>query len=157
MKATRRCQFDGKDDDALVMSVKQAVATGDIPTAHSDATEYQRVDEKSEPQQQPSPPSTPAPDRDDAEVAEAGPDATGSLGDEKSLASKVSSTTSQEPLHWFGILVPRELRSAQTSFSTATHGLVVQAVNAARGMRDVEAEIRRVRKAVKKAEKAAGS
>ena len=75
------------------------------------------------------------------------------------------------PLRWYGVLVPPELRKAQSAFSAMLgspphaeekdivargdeSSPLTNAVNAARGLREVEVEIRKTRKAVKKAEKA---
>lgn len=61
----------------------------------------------------------------------------------------------REPIRWFGILVPSSLRQAQKSFSSAVldGDALTKAINSARGMREIEAEIRKLRKAIKKAEK----
>lgn len=111
--------------------------------------------EPAEPTQQPSPPGTPEPEGSQKEAE----------NDQTDPFDKASST---DPLKWYGILVPAELRKAQASFTTLTGGLgtshaadnshsnhapVANAVNAARGLRSVEAEIRQLRKAVRKAEK----
>lgn len=63
-----------------------------------------------------------------------------------------------DPLRQFGILIPPALRSAQKSFAKAVRdeGAVTSAINSSRRMRDVEVEIRKARKALKKAEKHAG-
>ncbi|KAK5111915.1 hypothetical protein LTR62_004647 [Meristemomyces frigidus] len=106
-----------------------------------------------EPKQQPSPPSTPGPNVHEPQPAEA------EQADEddstENMPIEDSNTRVCNPLHWFGILVPQELRSAQTSFSAATTGPLVTACNAASGMRELELEIRRARKAIDKYDKAA--
>lgn len=58
-----------------------------------------------------------------------------------------------DPLHWYGILVPTQLRQAQTSFVTAIQGPVSHAANAANAMRTIEVDIRRLRKEIRKAER----
>jgi hypothetical protein len=112
-------------------------------------------------QQQPSPPGTPEP--------ESQPD---QEDEEKSDQTEESKPTN--PLRWFGVLVPPELKRAQSAFSAMleessksdepdetsgdrTQSPITDAVNAARGLRDVEAEIRKTRKAVRKAEKASSA
>lgn len=118
-----------------------------------------------EPEQQPSPPSTPDPEPSKMALEDDG-------------SEKIEDQVPVDPLKWFGILVPSELRKAQTSFSAAvgatptpppaaegekfsdTAGVsspMVEAVNAACGMRETEAEIRRVRKVLRKMEKATGN
>ncbi|CZT15298.1 uncharacterized protein RCC_01162 [Ramularia collo-cygni] len=63
-----------------------------------------------------------------------------------------------DPLRQFGILIPSALRSAQKSFSKAVQdgGALVKAINSAREMREVEVEIRKARKVLKRAERDAG-
>ena len=62
-----------------------------------------------------------------------------------------------DPLHWYGILVPRELRSAQSCFSSALSSPLVRVATYTRELREVEAAINRTRKAVRRAEKVAES
>jgi hypothetical protein len=71
--------------------------------------------------------------------------------------SPKSKVNFKDPIRQFGILIPPALRSAQKSFSTAVLGpeALSRAVTAARGMREVEVEIRRARKMVRKAERSA--
>lgn len=70
--------------------------------------------------------------------------------------SKSKTNSNIDPLRWFGILVPPELRSAQTSFTKTVDDSIARAVNAAKRIRELEIEIRRVRKEIRKAEKAGG-
>lgn len=73
-----------------------------------------------------------------------------------SIAQPVSCEPSAyDPIRWFGILVPPPLRAAQKSFSASVQddGGVVQAANSARELRDTEAQIRKLRKLIKKAER----
>jgi hypothetical protein len=62
-----------------------------------------------------------------------------------------------DPLRWFGILVPQSLRAAQNSFSAAVlhDESMAKAINTSRRMREVELEIRRLKKTLRKMEKAA--
>lgn len=84
--------------------------------------------------QQPSPPTTPEPE-------------------EKEHATAQKLPLGADSLRWFGILTPPALRSAQNSFSSAVDDVVVEAVNSARGMRECEGEIRRLRKDIRRAER----
>jgi len=59
-----------------------------------------------------------------------------------------------DPIRWFGLFVPAPLRKCQRSFTSAIEGPTFDAINAARGMRTVEAEIRRLRKQLRKTERA---
>ena len=134
-------------------------------------------DEKAVPVQQPSPPATPSSETFKTQAAEPSrtDDKTGaersvndSDGAEKrakraraAKASQAASEASQaacqdtlrDPLVWFGILVPPALRQAQNHFVAAAGDPVAEAVNAARGLRAMELEIRKVRKALRKAER----
>ena len=107
--------------------------------------------------QQPSPPATPAPQCGKDDKASADDDATKIASDaapaETSSQPKAKTASESDPLRWFGILVPQELRSAQTSFSSTVDDTVTDAVNTARGMREAEVEIRKLRKEIRKAEK----
>ncbi|KAI7331128.1 hypothetical protein KC315_g5312 [Hortaea werneckii] len=148
MKASKRVQVLEKHDDrVLTISMNPVVAPGDSPDGPK---------QKPEASQQPSPPSTPAPEDEDVKAADKSKGST-PLDDRKDRNSKRSGDTqpsaTRSPLTWFGILTPRELRSAQQSFSTAISTPTESAVNATREMRQLEAEINRTRKAVRKAEK----
>ncbi|KAF2820045.1 hypothetical protein CC86DRAFT_124571 [Ophiobolus disseminans] len=68
---------------------------------------------------------------------------------EKDDSSKTTKK-SNDPLRWFGILVPPALRSAQHSFISVVEGPVPQLASIARDLRGQEIEIGRVRKQIKK-------
>ncbi|KAF4310405.1 hypothetical protein GTA08_BOTSDO02220 [Botryosphaeria dothidea] len=55
-----------------------------------------------------------------------------------------------DPIRWFGILVPPALRSAQSTFVKTVEGPVPKLVNLAAEMRELEIEIGRARKAIRK-------
>ncbi|KAI7332507.1 hypothetical protein KC315_g4631 [Hortaea werneckii] len=148
MKAFKRVQImENGDDSVLTIRVNPAVA----PDYSSEGPK-----QKTEASQQPSPPTTPVADDEDVKAAEKPKELT-TLDDKKDQDSETSGVAHQpatrSPLTWFGILTPRELRSAQQSFSTAISSPTESAVNATREMRQLEAEINRTRKAVRKAEK----
>ncbi|KAI6907761.1 hypothetical protein KC318_g745 [Hortaea werneckii] len=148
MKASKRVQIvENGNDRVLAISMNPAVAPGESSEGPK---------QKTEASQQPSPPSTPVADDEDAKTAEKPKEPT-TLDDKKDQDSEASGVAHQpatrSPLTWFGILTPRELRSAQQSFSTAISSPTESAVNATREMRQLEAEINRTRKAVRKAEK----
>jgi hypothetical protein len=120
-----------------------------------------KEDESEQQQQQPSPPGTPEP--------QSQPDQ-----DEEEKLAQTEESKPTNPLRWYGVLVPPELKRAQHSFSAVLEDSsapdepdeigsdyakspIADAVNAARGLRDIEAEIRKTRKAVKKAEKASSA
>lgn len=132
MRATRR------------VTINQTTDTTTLSITHTPHTPNEtQIDSKPklEDTTLPSPPSTPrehsANDKEEKETSY--PEAT-----DKSNQLK-------DPLTWFGILVPPALRAAQTSFSSAISEPAAEAVEAARGMREIETEIRRVRKAVRRA------
>ncbi|KIW04085.1 uncharacterized protein PV09_04902 [Verruconis gallopava] len=60
---------------------------------------------------------------------------------------------SKDPLQWFGILVAQPLRAAQASFTTAVEGSVPELVTLQVQLRNLEIEIGRTRKMLKKLEK----
>lgn len=106
--------------------------------------------------QEPSPPSTPEPEQTSEDIKPEEPE-----DDQKPRICN--------PLRWYGILVPPELKRAQASFTATLHSPdtsdhaeespygrspVADSINAAREMRTIEVEIRKTRKAVRKAEKA---
>jgi hypothetical protein len=64
--------------------------------------------------------------------------------------AKNAARKSNDPLKWFGILVPPALRTAQSAFVNAVEGPIPQLVRLAREMRAQEIEIGRVRKQIKK-------
>lgn len=66
-----------------------------------------------------------------------------------------SSPSSCDPLNWFGILVPSALRRTQTSFKAVVEELVPRIVTVDREMRQLEIEVRRMRKKLLQAEKGA--
>jgi hypothetical protein len=116
-----------------------------------------KEEESKQQQQQPSPPGTPEPESKPKE-------------DEETKSDQSEESKPTNPLRWYGVLVPPELRRAQSAFTAAAggssaseesdetcNGPIADAVNAARGMRDIEVEIRKIRKAVKKAEKASSA
>ena len=149
MKASTRCLVEVGNATSPSMRIDRAQGAG----SKVDESEEEKT-LKAEPSQQPSPPATPSSDHDNDDDLK---DASIALHEvENDADSTEAGKPPPDPLQWFGILVPRELRSAQQSFSQAVTGPVTGAVSAARVMREVEAEIRRVRKAIKKAEKASG-
>lgn len=57
---------------------------------------------------------------------------------------------SNDPLRWFGVLVPPALRSAQASFVSAVEGPIAEISSLLKELKQQEIEIRRVRKQIKK-------
>ena len=57
----------------------------------------------------------------------------------------------RDPLNWFGIFVPPALKASQTSFRTAVIDDVAELTSLDREMREIEIEIRRTRKKLRKA------
>jgi hypothetical protein len=166
MKAERRVHVSGDtaetSDDTItagLQNLRISLAQDSTKTEAKDLADEPSVeDEKSQPTQQPSPPGTPEPEARDKPA-----------DDQKTEDAEKAKPVN--PLRWYGVLVPPELRKAQSAFSAVlghptTAGEqdvetrddekspLTNAVNAARGLREVEVEIRKVRKAVKKAEKA---
>lgn len=154
--ATRRAGIDVNDDGKASVSIVHHVEY--MAKNDGDNTQKQRqqaTKNAEEPKQQPSPPATPEPEGLDSHSQPEKTPTTDKSGSNESEQSRSESKPSLEadPIRWFGILVPRELRSAQNSFSSAVDGPILEAVNAARAMRETEVEIRKVRKEVRRAEK----
>lgn len=164
MKAEKRVHVLGdpaETSDETVTAGLQNLRVSLNPTKPEpkDATRQPSAEgEESQPMQQPSPPGTPEPE-----------DRERSTEDEKTEEAEKAKPVN--PLRWYGVLVPPELRKAQSAFSAVLGSPInageqdietrddeisplTNAVNVARGLREVEIEIRKVRKAVKKAEKA---
>lgn len=55
-----------------------------------------------------------------------------------------------DPLNWYGVLVPGQLRAAQAEFAAAVEGPVPRLSALRAEMREVEAEVGRARKAIRK-------
>jgi len=67
--------------------------------------------------------------------------------------SDKESTVTNDPIRWFGVLVPPSLRSAQSSFIAVVQDSVPNLLNLQQEMRGLEIEIGRTRKSIKKLEK----
>jgi len=166
MKAERRVHVSGDtvetSDDTItagLQNLRISLAQNPTKAETKDLADEPSVeDEKPQPTQQPSPPGTPEPEARDKPA-------------EDQKTEEAEKAKPVNPIRWYGVLVPPELRKAQSAFSAVLGNPVTareqdvetrddekipltNAVNAARGLREVEVEIRKVRKAVKKAEKA---
>ena len=63
----------------------------------------------------------------------------------------IGSNVTQDPLIWFGILVPPALRISQSNFKDAVADVIPALASISKEMREVEIEVRRVRKRLRKA------
>ncbi|WPH01622.1 Hypothetical protein R9X50_00447100 [Acrodontium crateriforme] len=153
MKACRRCRLE--DSAGLVrLSMEQVEAKASLEDddEENDSKTLEKAEEGI--QQEQTPPATPVSDEVTKE------DDVSSETDQPQLDpghespdDPIAKTTVPDPLHWYGILVPRELRNTQSSFSAAIDENIGPAVTSAKSMREIEFEIRKTRKALKKAEK----
>lgn len=148
MKATKRCQFETNGGD-VSFSV-QYQAGDEIQSTTNDDMSASSLANR-EPAQQPSPPASPEPDETSMDVKT--PSEPVNDSNEKVQHGETQVKSPADPIRWFGILVPRELRSTQTSFSAAIDVTLAKAVNAAREMREIDTEIRKLRKTLRKIEK----
>ena len=57
----------------------------------------------------------------------------------------------RDPLNWFGILVPPALRASQSNFQSAVIDMIPALASTTNEMKEVEIEVRRARKWLKKA------
>ena len=69
------------------------------------------------------------------------------LFDEKGRTSGLP----RNPLNWFGIFVPPALRASQSSFKSAVIDIVPALASITNEMKEVEIEVRRARKRLRKA------
>jgi|ERR1700753_464852 len=77
---------------------------------------------------------------------------------EKADAAASSDTQhSSDPIHWFGVLIPQPLRDAQAQFNSLVDISISRILNLTGEMRQLEIEIARARKAIKKVEKSIDS
>lgn len=65
--------------------------------------------------------------------------------------SKVAKKSPRDPLDWFGILVPPTLRTSQGKFRAAVTGNIPALANVVKDMRELEIEVGRTRKKMRKA------
>lgn len=56
----------------------------------------------------------------------------------------------RDPLHWFGVLIPPALRASQSHFKNATMENIPALVSLEKELSEVEIEVRRTRKRLKK-------
>ena len=61
------------------------------------------------------------------------------------------SNATQDSLKWFGILVPPTLRASQSNFKDAVADLIPALASVSKEMTEVELEVRRARKRLRKA------
>jgi coiled-coil domain-containing protein 115 len=61
----------------------------------------------------------------------------------------------KDPLTWFGLLTPQPLRSAQAAFAQTVEHSIPRVLNATSQLRQMEIEIGRLRKYIRKLEKSA--
>jgi coiled-coil domain-containing protein 115 len=76
--------------------------------------------------------------------------------DESSKENSESAPEKQppnDPIKWFGVLVPPSLKQAQKNFSSVVESSVPRVLNATGQLRQLEVEISRTRKAIKKSGK----
>ena len=57
----------------------------------------------------------------------------------------------RDPLNWFGILVPPALRASRSNFQSAVIDIIPALASTTNEMKEVEIEVRRARKWLKKA------
>jgi hypothetical protein len=68
----------------------------------------------------------------------------------KSSNTSTNTKVAQDPLRWFGILVPSALRSSQSAFVSAVEGAVPELATLADSLRKQEIKIQRLRKQIRK-------
>lgn len=157
--ATRRVTTSQDHVDDTNGRVKLQVAQHSVIVKDDDSGSESEKATAGEGVQQPSPPATPDAMDEKKETStkdkqNLSDETQGKTQDSSTHGSKCKLPLEADPLRWFGILVPQELRSAQASFSSFLDDSVGQAVNASRAMRENEVDIRKLRKEIRRAEKA---
>lgn len=172
--ATTRTIVEAQDQGISTRVVKHAVAVEASSTskATSNGSEEQglpdkqseEATEKSHPADYPTPAATPEPEGKQVSTNPSctnpqGAQETGDETDKRDNGPDNKTTKPKidphDPIRWFGILVPQTLRQAQASFNDAIldSQSLPKAMTSSRRMREVEVEIRKIRKNIKKAEK----
>ncbi|KAK8156038.1 hypothetical protein IWX90DRAFT_516941 [Phyllosticta citrichinensis] len=161
-QALRTVTIEERDDAKFRASI--------VLAADSEPTEKVKVDEK--PASTPPPPSSPPTDPEVSKYPTPPPDSPSDAAqpsgvdsgasqeekeqegqqekDEEEQKRKQQQQRQRDPIRWFGILVPQALRSAQGIFVGAVETAVPQTLNLAAEMRELEIEIGRARKAIRK-------
>ncbi|GAB7337548.1 hypothetical protein MBLNU457_g2864t1 [Dothideomycetes sp. NU457] len=140
MQASRLASISIDDGGRTKVSIARAeIQSEDVRKEDLDHVEVK---------QQPTPPGTPPADNGTTDEDD------GAEEVETKKAAQAEQVV-KDPIRWFGVLVPSQLRSCQSSFVAAVEGPVCVATNAAREMRAIEVGIRKLRKDIKKAEKGA--
>ena len=104
----------------------------------------------------PSFPSTHSSEENDRESVNPEPTETSDRTDDftktpEEAANADSEQSPPNPLNWFGILVPPALRQCQAAFKSAASGILPALANTTKEMKEVELEVRRTRKKLRKA------
>lgn len=74
-------------------------------------------------------------------------------GEDTKYETEEAKSIPKDPLRWFGVLVPQPLRAAQSSFISAVDDSIPNVMNIRQQLRQLEIDIGRTRKAIKKLEK----
>lgn len=158
-KATVHCLVDGGTAFEIQSGVSDT-AESEPPIAKQHEHDAQKCESS---RQQPTPPETPSRDGEGKGSSPSSPDEyeasdadseSGDLPDAgESPSKKTKVPLESDPLRWFGVLLPQELRSAQNSFVTAMSEPLAVSANAAKAMREAEFAIRKARKDIRKLEK----
>lgn len=139
-----RDQVEGEDEDEDGGEhAADPNHTSDPKTSDKDKESHEK-----KAQQLLSPPSTPPADTERPSAK----DSKYNNADHTTATEDVNEATptQKDPITMFGLLHPPALRSSQTSFSLAVDEAMETAVNTSKALRENEAEIRRVRKTLKK-------
>lgn len=65
--------------------------------------------------------------------------------------TETGSNVARDPLNWFGILVTPASRTSQSNFKNAVADLIPALASISKEMREVEIEVRRARKRIRRA------
>ncbi|KAF2674397.1 hypothetical protein BT63DRAFT_449389 [Microthyrium microscopicum] len=90
-----------------------------------------------------------------SKISEATPDKT--ISSTEAESSQQADDKPNDPIRWFGMIVPNALKDTQAQFVTAVGESVPQILNISTQMRQLEIDIGRSRKAIKRLEKSDAS
>ncbi|KAL1385557.1 hypothetical protein HDK64DRAFT_276438 [Phyllosticta capitalensis] len=159
MQALRTVTIDEQDDAEVRVSIASPFSSEDKSTpSQKDVKPAPESDAPPAPADSESKYPTPPPDSPHTEAVQSSAPSPDAPADDASSKPEVDDKgddrkkkqQQRDPIRWFGILVPQALRSAQGSFVAAVEGSVPSTLNLATEMRELEIEIGRARKAIRK-------
>ncbi|EUC41274.1 hypothetical protein COCMIDRAFT_40530 [Bipolaris oryzae ATCC 44560] len=150
MQAIRKFHVsEGKTSDVPHFSVHKSDCSDESVDASDDVSKKEDV-QKSKNDSEHVTPTAPESKQEEEEPKMTSNAEESSSASEEGKEKTKTTKKSNDPLKWFGILVPPALRTAQSAFVNAVETPIPQLATLARDMRMQEIDIGRVRKQIKK-------